>query len=241
MRKFLCALSFLTIFPQKEEFKGEDIAESRPFFPIVGLCIGIFLSIFYLLLKRVVPEFTTSILTLALLAFLTKGFHLDGLCDTFDALGVFSKEDRQKIMKDEKIGVFGLLSLIFLICCEISSLHALKRDIYRVLITFPVVGRVAILQMAYLAKDFYYKEGMGYLFIKDFKDEDFFIGVLYSAVIVLLAAGFSGILAFLLTGFFVYLLSVFWKRAFLGITGDVLGATLELSQLFYLIVLSCFA
>lgn len=68
----------------------------------------------------------TAALVLALGAMLTGGLHEDGLSDTADGLyGGWTKERRLAIMKDSRIGSYGMLALMLVTLARWSALTAL--------------------------------------------------------------------------------------------------------------------
>ena len=127
MGKFISALSFLTIIkiPGKYRAREEYLADSSLYFPVVGLIIGFFMALFYFVIGSVLPVFLSIILMLILEVFLTGGAHLDGLGDMFDGTfaGTVDKEEILKIMKKSDIGVYGVLSIVFLLLLKISLLY----------------------------------------------------------------------------------------------------------------------
>jgi len=134
MKAFLNAISFLTIFKiSKKYFLDEErFNTSLYFFPLVGLIIGIIISLVYFLTGLIFPSFLCIILTILVEVFISGAMHLDGLSDTFD--GMFSGEnDTQKIigiMKKSNIGAFGVISLIFLFMLKISLLFSIIHVVF---------------------------------------------------------------------------------------------------------------
>ncbi len=82
--------------------------------PIVGLLVGgLAWAIGAALLAAGLPPMATAGLMLALLVTTTGAMHEDGLADTADGLwGGFTRERRLEIMKDSRIGSYGVLALI---------------------------------------------------------------------------------------------------------------------------------
>ena len=110
---FLSAIGFLTILPVPKSartFDGKQVI----YFPLVGLIIGAMLwtvdwifSCFANIEIRVIGD-------VLFLAIISGALHLDGLADSAD--GLFSHRSREQIleiMKDSRIGVMGVLALIF--------------------------------------------------------------------------------------------------------------------------------
>lgn len=67
----------------------------------------------------------TAVLVLALGAMLTGGLHEDGLSDTADGLyGGWTRERRLEIMKDSRVGSYGVLALVLVTLARWSALTA---------------------------------------------------------------------------------------------------------------------
>ena len=118
MKGFLQAISFLTILPvgQSKTLEGKDLARSMAFFPLAGLVIGLLLALGHYLFSLFLPKAVVLWFVIGLLAFLTRGLHLDGLADTMDGLGSGGpKEKILEVMRDSRIGAFGVISLILLL------------------------------------------------------------------------------------------------------------------------------
>ncbi len=84
-----------------------------PYFPLVGLLLGGFVSVFDRLILNLWSQPVASLLDVVLLVFLTGALHLDGLGDTADGLyGNRPRERALEIMKDSRIGVMGLTAIV---------------------------------------------------------------------------------------------------------------------------------
>ena len=114
LNSFLASLAFLTWFPATR-LSGKsqrDISNSRAWFPLVGLLIGILLALVGIAAGNLFPVYFWGAVLLLLLAAVTRGLHADGLMDVCD--GVFggrTRERRLEIMKDSRVGAFGALGL----------------------------------------------------------------------------------------------------------------------------------
>ena len=86
-----------------------QVGRSIAFFPVIGLIIGIVLTLLYYVLHLVLPVPVVSAVILAALAIITGAHHLDGLIDTCDGMVAGrSKEERLAIMSDTRVGAFGI-------------------------------------------------------------------------------------------------------------------------------------
>ncbi|MDD5622895.1 MAG: adenosylcobinamide-GDP ribazoletransferase [Actinomycetota bacterium] len=158
MKGFMNALGFLTIIkiPGKYIQSKKEISGSLILFPLVGLFIGIVMSIFYFSLSLILPIVMSIVFLIILQVIITGGAHIDGLCDMSD--GVFSgRSDKKKIleiMKKSDIGVFGVLTIVFLLLLKILFIYYLARIntihflfFYLVILFMPAFGRWSMVYM----------------------------------------------------------------------------------------------
>jgi cobalamin synthase len=127
--KFLNALGFLTIIkiPQRFYLKDGEFSRTLPYFPVVGLVVGLISCLFFTAASFVFPLILIVILLVGLEIIITGGLHMDGIADMFD--GRFSGEKNKtrilEIMKKGDTGVFGVLILIFTIILKIGFYYFL--------------------------------------------------------------------------------------------------------------------
>lgn len=108
-----------------DEYYEQREARSMFWFSLVGAVLGATVWLFLTLLAMIkpVPPLLGGVLATSLLAWLTRGFHLDGLSDTADGFGGgWTKEDRLRIMKDSQTGVYGVLSLTLVLLIKAVSI-----------------------------------------------------------------------------------------------------------------------
>ena len=88
MSALLAALSFLTLFPARRpaDVPQSAISNSRAWFPLVGLFLGLALVGIEWGARLVFPVYLTAALLIAFLIIITRGLHLDGFMDTCDGL-----------------------------------------------------------------------------------------------------------------------------------------------------------
>ena len=241
MRDFLQAISFLTILPVGQVLPSKDkvLARSMAFFPLVGLVIGLLSALGNYLLSFFLPKPLVLWLTIGLLARLTGGLHLDGFADTMD--GLSSGGTRKKIlevMRDSRIGAFGVISLILLIGAKYLSLDQISNpSILHSLILMAVMGRNSMVLVCYRSPYARSGEGLAKPFVENLGVREVLISSALTFGIAFWLKGVKGILILLGIGLFsLGYRSVFIKRLG-GVTGDVLGAANELAELLCLILL----
>lgn len=129
MRSFWIALSMYSKFPAPQvEWDKKSLSWALCFLPAVGAGIGAVLALWLMLSQAIdLGTHLTAAGALILPVALSGGIHLDGFCDTADALG--SHQDRERkleILKDTHTGAFAIiccclyLILFFAAWCEVE-------------------------------------------------------------------------------------------------------------------------
>ena len=243
MTPFFIALQFLTTFPiqLKEMPSKQQNGQSLLFYPLIGLMIGAILFAIATLLHAL-PVILLSSLILVVWIWLTGGLHLDGLADTADAwVGGFGDKERTlKIMKDPSCGPIGVLSLIILCLIKWSALYVLlEKQLYSALILFPILGRLAPLFL-FLTTQYVREKGLGSS-IAEFIPKTGAVILFILCLVASVYFAWAGILtAMIFIGTLIYLRYKFIQRIG-GITGDTVGASIEICEavsLLSLVVLS---
>ena len=241
MKGFLRALQFLTII---RIFKDLDITEeklgnSMACFPLVGLLIGLILVGVRIVLDTVLPVSLVDILVIVTLVIVAGAFHLDGFADTVDGLaGGTDREKTLAIMKDSRIGSFAVTGLILLLILKVFALMEIPVEIKnRVLIIMPVLGRWSTVQLASFFN--YARSGYGtaLAFTQFAGKKEAIISTLITAAIVTGLFLLQGLFIFLFVGMFTFLFGLFFKKRIGGVTGDIMGAGCELSEVITLLLI----
>jgi len=228
---FFRALSFLTILPcPKRESTVEEYGRASGWFPVIGAVLGVILYASALLFHRLFSPLPASALVVALWAFLTRGFHLDGLADTFDGIGGgFDRESRLAVMKDSRLGTFGGTALAAVLLLKTAILAEFGGRL-EVLVLAPVLGRWGIL----IAMRFFPSArpgGMGDTFRKHCGRPQLILGSLAALWAALLTSGLHGLPLFAIVPALTVLFSLWLKRLLGGLTGDSYGAVCEIVEL----------
>lgn len=127
--EILASAAFLSRLPLGR-FTGEnlpDFRKSAPTFGLAGLIVALpAVTIFLIAAFLSLPPFVTAIFTLATLVVTTGALHEDGLADVADGFwGGHEKEKKLTIMRDSTIGTYGALALIFTVALRISAFAVL--------------------------------------------------------------------------------------------------------------------
>jgi adenosylcobinamide-GDP ribazoletransferase len=240
------ALAFLTAIPTRlrdDEVNEADVAASRYAFPVVGLAIGLLLAALSLALSyaRTAPLLSTFLLVAAWAA-LTGGLHLDGLADSGDGLFLWGDAGRRlAVMRDPRVGSFGLLAVVLVVLGKFAALSTLlgRRRALAVL-GAAAVSRTLILVAAGLAP-YARREGTGRTIVEATTVVDSLWSVVAALAFGALFAGEVGLLASIAALLVSWGLSHLATQRLGGVTGDILGAIVELGELAYLVILGLFA
>ncbi|PCD80095.1 adenosylcobinamide-GDP ribazoletransferase [Acetobacter orleanensis] len=145
-----CGLSLLTQLPTGWLLSPAQRVSTAPWpmgrsiwcWPLIGAVIGALIgAIFCLLRLGHVAPLPAAGLALAVQCVLTGGLHEDGLADLADGCGGPSRERRLEIMRDSRIGSYGVLALSLSLLVRASSLAALPAGM--VLLALVVSGCLA--------------------------------------------------------------------------------------------------
>ncbi len=243
MRSLLVALAFLTVVPVRfRECPTEsDVLRSRFWYPVVGLLLGALLGGALALAAPLALPMVGAFLVLLLWVGLTGALHLDGFCDLCDGLfGGRTPEERLRIMKDPHLGTFGLAGGVLLLLGKFAALHALitsERGPW-VVAAAVMTARCLVLFLAAGAR-YPRPEGTGKVLIGTISAAE---GSRFWAPLagVLGLLGWprpeaGSILALVLPNFAaVFGLGLLCEHRLRGITGDCLGAAIELAEVVYL-------
>ena len=238
LRPFAVALTFLTRTPIKlHDVEEADIGRSITCFPAVGLALGLVLAGAERLGRGHLSQELIAVGVVALLVALTGGLHLDGLADVFDGLGG-SRGDRERmlaIMRDSRIGALGGAAMLLALLGKVFATLELQRTgTTWSLFMFPVAARWAVAPLV-IFFPYARKEGLGKAFNGYGRLVHFAVATLIMGGILAVAGlrAFAPTVAALAAalGFAVWL-----QRRLGGLTGDVYGAAIELSELTFLVV-----
>jgi adenosylcobinamide-GDP ribazoletransferase len=214
------AVGFLTRVPIRREVGASDVARGAVFFPVVGAAIGAVTGGVALLAHLALSPFLSAALAIAVATALTGALHLDGLADTADAFGGRTRERRLEIMRDSRIGTFGAAAVALDLLIKVGAVEELvSRGLLPALVAAGAVSRAASVLLA------------GWL---PYARESGTGGVLgrpsrLALAVCLPAAPF----ALLFRGVF--------RRLFGGVTGDALGAAIEMTETLALVVAAAIA
>jgi adenosylcobinamide-GDP ribazoletransferase len=128
IRVFFTAVMFLTRLPvprQTDHHPGY-LQQAPRYFPWVGLMVGFLTTGVYLVTVRVFPTAIALAASMVSGILITGAFHEDGFADVCDGFGGgWTKEKILAIMKDSRLGTFGVIGLGAMLGLKFLALDAL--------------------------------------------------------------------------------------------------------------------
>jgi adenosylcobinamide-GDP ribazoletransferase len=236
LKEISSVFSFLTIFPSSNA-NLENIAKYMYLFPIVGIAIGLLVGSFGFGLSFLLDPLLVSLLVVASIAIVTGIHHADGLADFADGLMVKGSKDRKlKAMKDLSTGSAGIVAIVLYLVGLIITISLTSGfDLFRAILISEILAKFSMVLMASLGNSA--SLGSNSPFVKIMKDKKKLAAAFIIMLIPVIAIGeTTGLLMLGVTVTITIFLLAISTRSFGGITGDVLGATNELTRLASLMV-----
>lgn len=228
------ALAFLTRIPlgRGVSLAGGDVAAGAPFFPLVGAAVGAAVAATLVLAAGPLSALTAAALALAAGTLLTGAMHLDALADTADALGAPTRERALEIMRDHSTGANGAAAIALDLLLKAGALAELAAgDGWRGVVAAAAFARAVPLGLA--ASLPYARpgaSGLGRVLTDRLTRRRAARGTVVAAAVAGLLLG-SGALPLLATTAATGALLLAWfRRRYGGVTGDMLGASVELAE-----------
>lgn len=239
MKSFLIAFSMYSKIPVPQtEWTKKHMSWALCWFPAVGLAVGGVLALWLIFADFIgLGTMAKGAIALIIPFVISGGIHLDGLCDTADALGSHqSRERKLAILQDSHIGAFALivcglyLIVFFAFWCEI---HVTKRLI-PLLSLVPVLSRCLSALGAVTIKN---ARGSGLLAaftegadIKKARLILVFLSLITAFLMIFLYPLMGAVMVSAALLSFLYY-NIMSRRVFGGITGDLAGFFLQICEL----------
>jgi adenosylcobinamide-GDP ribazoletransferase len=245
LNEFLTALMLLTRIPVGRwcVHSREAVAASVTFFPLVGALVGLAGAAVLAAGTLAFPAKIAALLSMLATVLLTGGIHEDGLADSADGLlGGSSPARRLEIMKDSRLGSFGALALWFslsakwLFLCELLGEGLLPAC--RATFTAHVLGRAASVGMLHLQPHVGSDPGRARPFCERLPRHRLAAALLPPVAACLALFPLQAVPMLGGVTLLVFSAAAFFERRIGGITGDCLGATVQLTELAVLAI-SC--
>ncbi len=234
VRRLILAIQFLTRLPtpQVKDFRDDDLSRAAVYYPLVGAIIGVLLAVpLYLVADR---PWLAGALTLLLWVWVTGALHLDGLGDVADAFGAAHRDPQRflEVLKDPHMGVFGVVALVMQLLLKFVLLAELAASpLWFGIVLVPAWARWGTLWWSRLLPSLH-GAGMAERFSWRLSLRAMWLWALFLAAVTAFVA-WPLLLALLL----VPLVAAYWRHRLGGISGDCLGASVEVSESLLLLAL----
>lgn len=235
IHKLRAALSFLSRIPvgKLPALSEKEWSEVPLFFPLTGYVLG-FLSLLPAVVITAISEemegvvfLLGSAMSISLLAYLTRGLHLDGLADMADAYGVWTKERRLEVMKDSNCGAFAVITLVLHLLLKVVA-FAIVLDNQGVMPLLGVVvfSRFLVILMSRLGS-YPREKGTGSFIVGKISQKTIYLSLLFLLPLFGISLMWSAMIVMIIL---MFMIKSSAQEKLGGITGDVLGATVELTE-----------
>lgn len=250
LKIFFTAVMFYTRIPCPSwvDHHPDYINKSVRYFPIIGWIIGSIAGIAFLFGNWLIGPLFASLLFILISVWFTGAFHEDGFADVCDGFGGgWTKEQVLSIMKDSRVGTYAVVGLVLLILVKVS-----------LLVEFPIYHQgIALLIILMNGHTLSRAMAATVIFTHEYVREDqrskvkpvaqsysrtnVFLVLLLGLIPTVGITYFTGQWWWCFIPFPLYIvkmvLSNFFKRKIGGYTGDCLGATQQVVEVaYYLIV-----
>lgn len=239
LRALAAATAFLTRAPlvRRLMLDEDDLVRGTVAFPVVGALIGAVVgAIAVVQVELGVPALPAAVVAVAAEVVVTGALHIDGLGDSADGLAGRDPEHALAIMRDHAVGVYGTSAVALDLLVKAAAIASVPTSsVVVTLAAIHAVSRAAPLSLA-AALRYAGSDGTGRIVVErtGWTRAVAATGVGASVAAVLVgpvAAAFVGCLLVVTVGV------AFAARSRLGgVTGDVLGAAVELTTCSCLVV-----
>lgn len=237
LRSFSHALQFLTRLPAPriDVFDPADLSRSALWFPAVGVVIGAIVGA-ALWLGALASPAIGALLALFAWVWVTGGLHLDGLGDVADALGGAHRSPERflQILRDPHVGTFGVIAIALLLIAKLVLLAEIAGTPGEALAPLILVAAWARLGAPFWSLAVPpLADGSGKRF--SWQIDPRIVGA-EAAVLALLSISLAPVLLGALI--VIPAIAAYWRYRVGGITGDCLGASVEVTETILLLLIA---
>lgn len=235
-------MQFLSRVPMGKTIIASDRqwAQSVYCYPLVGVVLGVVLIILSYLLSDIATVLAAIVVLTVWIAF-TGALHIDGLADCSDGWvgGQGSRGKTLAIMKDPAAGPIAVVVIVLVLLLKYGALTVLLgSDNLFVLLIIPLMARTTLLA-AFIYAPYANPEGIGAQVAQYLSPKLVGVWSILSAVVTIIFLPLGvGLILLLVTAAVFWL----WRAACInrlnGVTGDCMGALVELQEACMLLTLA---
>lgn len=243
LKSCIIALSMYSKIPMPQfEWNEENMKYSMLFFPVVGLVIGgVQILLYWLLGLGKFPTGFLAAIATAVPVVVTGGIHVDGYCDTLDALSSYQPQERRlEILKDSHAGAFAIIWTVLYFVLYYGGWYLIQSQTAVLMVALGYVSSRAMSGLAAVYFPAAKRTGTLHSFTsaanRRVVQGMLVVVFLLIAVLQIYLCPYIGIVLFVcqiaLTGYYYHMS----KKQFGGITGDLEGWFLQCMELLVLYV-----
>jgi adenosylcobinamide-GDP ribazoletransferase len=183
------------------------------------------------------PALLAGTLAVGLELMLTGALHVDGLADSADGLAGRDRDDALAIMRDHSVGTYGAAALGLDLLAKAAAIGALAESgaVLPVVAAF-ALSRAAALPLAAALPYARSGAGTGRLLADRMSRSGALTGVALAAGVAVAAMGASALMLLVCLAVATGAVGAISRRRLRGVTGDAMGAAIELTAMLALIV-----
>jgi adenosylcobinamide-GDP ribazoletransferase len=241
VRDIKTSIAFLTRLPMPRDATttGDELAQASWAFPIAGLVVGLIGALTYTLAYKFgLRPWPSAALSLVATLVVTGCLHEDGLADTADGFGGGTTRERKlEIMRDSRIGTYGVCALTVSILLRAGALASLAdpRTVVFALIAAHGAARATLpLFMTLLPAA--RSDGLSHAAGRPAQDRLLIAGALGVVILAIFLGLLPGLTALILLAAAVGMMAWLSSVQIGGQTGDVLGALEQVGEIVVLLV-----
>jgi adenosylcobinamide-GDP ribazoletransferase len=234
---FLGAVQFLTRIPVRLP-TAPVLARCVPWFPVVGALIGVAVGAVAAWGMEWLPASVAASSAIVVGLAVTGAFHEDGLADTMDALGGTTPERRREILKDSRHGTYGVAALCSTIVLRVVCVAALgPAAAFAGLVSAHTLGRGAAVAVMVAAPPVP-ERGLGADYARAVTRRGAWLAITAALGVTAAVAGWWVLPLALVAAVGATAMSLLARRAFGGVSGDILGAVEQVAECAVLMVVT---
>ena len=218
---------------------GNSLSRAAWAFPVAGILVGLVGAIVYGIVHRLgLPPWPAAALSVAATMLATGCLHEDGLADTADGFGGGNtREQKLNIMRDSRIGAYGVCALAMALLLRVGALASLPgaHAVVWALIASHAAARATVPALMLLLPPAR-SDGLSFDAGKPAGEAVAAAAVIGFLILAICLHLGHGLLALIVLATIVALMAWLATRQIGGQTGDVLGALEQVSEIAVLLV-----
>lgn len=222
--------SFLTIIPTGSS-DLKTVARHMYLFPIIGIAIGLMIGSAAYALSLFLEPLIVGLLITAALVLITGIHHTDGLSDFADGLMARgTKQKKLEVMRDPSVGSAGIVAIVLYVAGTVIALSAIKGfEIFVAILAAEIIAKFSMVLLTSLGPSAW--EGSNSPFVDSMKNrKKLVIAAIITVGFIVVLQNNVGFLALGVGIVLTLIILLVSRRSFGGISGDIMGATNEITR-----------